>query len=103
VNSIFSNSRDLLIRTAGVQRLSRRVTDASKANNYYQQDSNSSKQYSKATGLETIAIRHSKGKKELACKLVAESGVSDGEGLLKEGQHDGAGGADVILTTTSIG
>jgi hypothetical protein len=49
-----------------------------------------------------IAIRHSKDKKELACKIGAESVVSDGEGLLKEGQHEGAGGADVILATSSI-
>src|SRR5829696_860327 len=41
------------------------------------------------------------GIEELAYKLGADSVVSDGEGLLKEGQHDGAGGADVILATSN--
>jgi len=50
-----------------------------------------------------IGIRHSKDKKELACKLGAESVVSDGKGLFKEGQHDGAGGAGVVFATSSIG
>jgi alcohol dehydrogenase len=63
-------------------------------------------QYSKAAGFETIAVTHSKDKEELAYKLGADSVVSDGEGLLKEGQHDGAGsgssgGADVILATSN--
>ena len=63
-------------------------------------------QYSKAAGFETIAVTHSKDKEELAYKLGADSVVSDGEGLLKEGQHDGSGaddggGADVILATSN--
>jgi alcohol dehydrogenase len=58
-------------------------------------------QYSRAAGFETIAVTHSKDKEELAYKLGADSVVSDGEGLLKEGQHDGAGGADVILATSN--
>jgi alcohol dehydrogenase len=63
-------------------------------------------QYSKAAGFETIAVTHSKDKEELAYKLGADSVVSDGEGLLKGGQHDGAGGAisggaDVILATSN--
>jgi alcohol dehydrogenase len=58
-------------------------------------------QYSKAAGFETIAVTHSKDKEELAYKLGADSVVSDGEGLLKEGLHDGAGGADVILATSN--
>jgi alcohol dehydrogenase len=58
-------------------------------------------QYSKAAGFETIAVTHSKDKEDLAYKLGADSVVSDGEGLLKEGQHDGAGGADVILATSN--
>src|ERR671923_429376 len=66
-------------------------------------------QYSKAAGFETIAVTHSKDKEELAYKLGADSVVSDGEGLLKEGQHDCAGaggdsssgGADVILATSN--
>jgi alcohol dehydrogenase len=58
-------------------------------------------QYSKAAGFETIAVTHSKDKEELAYKLGADSVVSDGEGLLNEGQHDGAGGADVILATSN--
>jgi alcohol dehydrogenase len=58
-------------------------------------------QYSKAAGFETIAVTHSKDKEELAYKLGADSVVSNGEGLLKEGQHDGAGGADVILATSN--
>ena len=58
-------------------------------------------QYSKAAGFETIAVTHSKDKEELAYKLGADSVVSDGEGLLKEGLHDGAVGADVILATSN--
>jgi alcohol dehydrogenase len=60
-------------------------------------------QYSKAAGFETIAVTHSKDKEELAYKLGADSVVSDGEALLKEGQHNGAdsGGADVILATSN--
>src|SRR5919201_518865 len=65
-------------------------------------------QYSKAAGFETIAVTHSKDTEELAYKLGADSVVVDGEGLLKEGQHDspgagggGAGGADVILATSN--
>ena len=58
-------------------------------------------QYSKAAGFETIAVTHSKDKEEIAYKLGADSVVSDGEGLLKERQHDGAGGADVILATSN--
>jgi alcohol dehydrogenase len=58
-------------------------------------------QYSKAAGFETIAVTHSKDKEELAYKLGAGSVVSDGEGLLKERQHDGAVGADVILATSN--
>src|SRR5919108_5713771 len=63
-------------------------------------------QYSKAAGFETIAVTHSKDKEELAYKLGADSVVSDGEGLLKEGQHDSpdggnGGGADVILATSN--
>ena len=58
-------------------------------------------QYSRAAGFETIAVTHSKDKEELAYKLGADSVVSDGEGLLKEGQHDSAGGADVILATSN--
>jgi alcohol dehydrogenase len=52
-------------------------------------------QYSKAAGFETIAVTHSKDKEELAFKLGADSVVSDGEALLKEG------GADVILSTSN--
>ena len=52
-------------------------------------------QYSKAAGFETIAITHSKDKEELAYKLGADSVVSDGESLLKQG------GADVILSTSN--
>ena len=52
-------------------------------------------QYSKAAGFETIAVTHSKDKEELAYKLGADSVVSDGESLLKEG------GADVILSTSN--
>ena len=44
-------------------------------------------QYSKAAGFETIAVTHSKDKEELAYKLGADSVVSDGEGLLKEGRN----------------
>src|SRR5215217_1235502 len=60
-------------------------------------------QYSKAAGFETIAVTHSKDKEELAYKLGADSVVADGEGLLKEGRHNGAdgGGADVILATSN--
>src|ERR671930_1521514 len=64
-------------------------------------------QYSKAAGFETIAVTHSKDKEELAYKLGADSVVSDGEGLLKEGQHDSpggggaGGGADVVLATSN--
>jgi hypothetical protein len=63
-------------------------------------------QYSKAAGFETIAVTHSKDKEELAYKLGADSVVSDGEGLLKEGQNvssDGGSGsgADVILATSN--
>jgi alcohol dehydrogenase len=58
-------------------------------------------QYSKAAGFETIAVTHSKDKEELAYKLGADSVLSDGEGLLKESQHDSAGGADVILATSN--
>jgi alcohol dehydrogenase len=63
-------------------------------------------QYSKAAGFETIAVTHSKDKEELAYKLGADSVVSDGEGLLKEGRNvssDGGsgGGADVILATSN--
>jgi alcohol dehydrogenase len=60
-------------------------------------------QYSKAAGFETIAVTHSKDKEELAYKLGADSVVADGEGLLKEGRHNGAdgGGADVILGTSN--
>ena len=65
-------------------------------------------QYSKAAGFETIAVTHSKDKEELAYKLGADSVVADGEGLLKEGQHDspggggaGGGGADVVLATSN--
>src|ERR671932_429692 len=53
-------------------------------------------QYSKAAGFETIAITHSKDKEELAYKLGADSVVSDGEALLKDGE-----GADVILATSN--
>ena len=52
-------------------------------------------QYSKASGFETIAVTHSKDKEELAYKLGADSVVSDGESLLKQG------GADVILSTSN--
>ena len=52
-------------------------------------------QYSKAAGLETIAITHSKDKEELAHKLGADVVVSDGQELR------GAGGADVILATSN--
>lgn len=52
-------------------------------------------QYSKAAGFETIAVTHSKDKEELAYKLGADSVVSDGDALLKEG------GADVILSTSN--
>jgi alcohol dehydrogenase len=52
-------------------------------------------QYSKAAGFETIAITHSKDKEELAHELGADVVVPNGQGL-KE-----AGGADVILATTS--
>ena len=52
-------------------------------------------QYSKAAGFETIAVTHSKDKEELAYKLGADSVVSDGESLLKQG------GADVILSTSN--
>lgn len=63
-------------------------------------------QYSKAAGFETIAVTHSKDKEELAYKLGADSVVANGEGLLKEGQHDSLGGgsssgADVILATSN--
>src|ERR671933_785210 len=60
-------------------------------------------QYSKAADFETVAVTHSKDKEELAYKLGADSVVSDGEALLKEGQHNGAdsGGADVILATSN--
>ena len=62
-------------------------------------------QYSKAAGFETIAVTHSKDKEELAYKLGADSVVSNGEGLLKEGQHGspygGNSGADVILATSN--
>ena len=64
-------------------------------------------QYSKAAGFETIAVTHSKDKEELAYKLGADSVVADGEGLLKEGQHDSpggggaGGGADVVLATSN--
>jgi alcohol dehydrogenase len=62
-------------------------------------------QYSKAAGFETIAVTHSKDKEELAYKLGADSVVSDGEGLLNEGQHDSpggsGGGADVVLATSN--
>src|ERR671930_1252805 len=64
-------------------------------------------QYSKAAGFETIAVTHTKDKEELAYKLGADSVVSDGEGLLKEGQHDSpggggaGGGADVVLATSN--
>src|ERR671921_33062 len=58
-------------------------------------------QYSKAAGFETIAVTHSKDKEESAYKLGANSVVSDGEGLLNQRQHDGAGGADVILATSN--
>ena len=65
-------------------------------------------QYSKAAGFETIAVTHSKDKEDLAYKLGADSVVADGEGLLKERQHDspggvgdGVGGADVILATSN--
>src|ERR671938_132485 len=53
-------------------------------------------QYSKAAGFETIAVTHSKDKEELAYKLGADSVVSDGEALLKDGE-----GADVILATSN--
>src|SRR6187551_1468473 len=49
-------------------------------------------QYSKAAGFETIAVTYSKDKEELAYKLRADSVVANGEGLLKEGQHDSLGG-----------
>ena len=52
-------------------------------------------QYSNAAGFETIAVTHSKDKEELAYKLGADSVVSDGDILLKEG------GADVILSTSN--
>ena len=52
-------------------------------------------QYSRAAGFETITVTHSKDKEELAYKLGADSVVSDGEALLKEG------GADVILSTSN--
>ncbi|MFL6358779.1 MAG: alcohol dehydrogenase catalytic domain-containing protein [Nitrososphaeraceae archaeon] len=60
-------------------------------------------QYSKAAGFETIAVTHSKDKEELAYKLGADSVVSDGEALLKEGRRNGSGGggADVILATSN--
>src|SRR5215208_5771894 len=63
-------------------------------------------QYSKAAGFETIAVTHSKDKEELAYKLGADSVVSDGEGLLKDGHNGGpdggsGGGADVILATSN--
>jgi len=63
-------------------------------------------QYSKAAGFETIAVTHSKDKEELAYKLGADSVVSDGEGLLKEGHNGspdggGEGGVDVILATSN--
>ena len=65
-------------------------------------------QYSKAAGFETVAVTHSKDKEELAYKLGADSVVSDGEGLLKEGLNvssdggsGGGGGADVILATSN--
>src|ERR671919_2352135 len=58
-------------------------------------------QYSKAAGFETIAVTHSKDKEELAYKLGADSVVSEGEALSNEGQHDGAGGADLILATSN--
>ncbi len=68
-------------------------------------------QYSKAAGVETIAVTHSKDKEELAYKLGANNVVSDGEGLLKEkSQHgsyssssggNGGAGADVILATSN--
>ncbi|MFL6476244.1 MAG: alcohol dehydrogenase catalytic domain-containing protein [Nitrososphaera sp.] len=53
-------------------------------------------QYSKAAGFETIAVTHSKDKEELAYKLGADSVVSDGEALLKDGE-----GAEVILATSN--
>ncbi|MFL6381331.1 MAG: alcohol dehydrogenase catalytic domain-containing protein [Nitrososphaeraceae archaeon] len=53
-------------------------------------------QYSKAAGFETIAVTHSKDKEELAYKLGADSVVSDGEALLKDGE-----GAEVIILATS--
>src|SRR5919206_333559 len=53
-------------------------------------------QYSKAAGFETVAVTHSKDKEELAYKLGADSVVSDGEALLKDGE-----GADVILATSN--
>jgi alcohol dehydrogenase len=53
-------------------------------------------QYSKAAGFETIAVTHSKDKEELAYKLGADSVVSDGDALLKDGE-----GADVILATSN--
>jgi len=49
-------------------------------------------QYSKAAGFETIAVTYSTDKEELAYKLRADSVVANGEGLLKEGQHDSLGG-----------
>jgi alcohol dehydrogenase len=52
-------------------------------------------QYSKAAGFDTIAVTHSKDKEELAYKLGADSVVSDGDTLLKEGN------ADVILSTSN--
>jgi alcohol dehydrogenase len=62
-------------------------------------------QYSKAAGFETIAVTHSKDKEELAYKLGADSVVSNGEGLLKEGRYGnsdgGNSGADVILATSN--
>ena len=53
-------------------------------------------QYSKAAGFETIAVTHSKDKEEIAYKLGADSVVSDGELLIKDGK-----GADIILATSN--
>ena len=53
-------------------------------------------QYSKAAGFETIAVTHSKDKEELAYKLGADSVVANGEGLLKEGQHDSLAAVVVV-------
>jgi alcohol dehydrogenase len=52
-------------------------------------------QYAKAAGFETIAISHSPDKDKMIRELGADEIVRDGKGLI------GAGGADIILSTSN--